>query len=45
MPKPLFLARPSGLYARFFVPTDLQGRVGSRYVVRLDPCCHAPSGQ
>lgn len=41
MPKPLLLARPSGLYARFFVPTDLQGRVGSRYLVRA---LHLPAG-
>lgn len=41
MPKPLLLARPSGLYARFFVPTDLQGRVGSRYLVRP---LHLPPG-
>ena len=34
MPKPLLLARRSGLYARFFVPSDLQGLVGSRYLVR-----------
>lgn len=34
MPKPFLLPRRSGLYARFFVPTDLQGVVGSRYLVR-----------
>lgn len=34
MPKPLLLQRPSGLYARFFVPVDLQARWGSRYIVR-----------
>jgi hypothetical protein len=34
LPKPLLLKRPSGLYVRFFVPTDLQAQVGSRYVTR-----------
>lgn len=34
MPKPLLLARPAGLYARFFVPTDLRAIVGTRYLVR-----------
>ncbi|MBE1160893.1 DUF6538 domain-containing protein [Dyella acidiphila] len=34
MPKPLLLKRPSGLYVRFFVPVDLQKRVGSTYVIR-----------
>jgi hypothetical protein len=34
MPKPLLLARPAGLYARFFVPTDLRAVVGTRYLVR-----------
>jgi len=34
MPKPLLLQRKSGLYVRFFVPTDLQKGWGSRYVVR-----------
>jgi hypothetical protein len=33
MPKPLLLARPAGLYASFFVPTDLCAMVGTRYVV------------
>ena len=37
MPKPFFLRRPSGLYVRFFVPTDLQPLVGSRYLVRRLP--------
>lgn len=37
MPKPYFLRRPAGLYVRFFVPTDLQALVGSRYLVR--PVC------
>lgn len=32
--KPLFIARPSGLFVRFFVPTDLRAQVGSRYIVR-----------
>lgn len=41
MPKPLLLARRSGLYARFFVPSDLQGHVGSRYLVRP---LYAPAG-
>lgn len=34
MPKPLLLNRKSGLYVRFFVPSDLQARVGSKYLVR-----------
>jgi len=34
MPKPLLLNRPSGLYVRFFVPKDLQPRVGTKYLVR-----------
>ncbi|MBF9174004.1 integrase, partial [Xanthomonas campestris pv. campestris] len=34
MPKPYFLRRPAGLYVRFFVPTDLQAIIGSRYLVR-----------
>jgi hypothetical protein len=34
MPRPLLLDRPSGLYVRFRVPTDLRARVGSRFLVR-----------
>ena len=34
MPKPLFLARPAGLYVRFLVPADLRHLVGSRFLVR-----------
>lgn len=34
MPKPLLLARPSGLQVRFRVPTDLRNQVGSRFLVR-----------
>lgn len=34
MPKPFLLARPAGLYARFFVPTDLRALIGSRFLVR-----------
>jgi len=34
LPKPLLLNRPSGLYVRFFVPVDLQKRVGCRYLIR-----------
>lgn len=34
MPKPLMLSRSAGLYARFFVPTDLRALVGTRYLVR-----------
>lgn len=34
MPKPLLLARPSGLYVRFLVPADLRSAVGSRFIVR-----------
>lgn len=39
MPKPLLLARPAGLYARFFVPTDLRAMVGTRYLVRSLGLC------
>lgn len=41
MPKPLLLARPSGVYARFLVPKDLRALVGSRFLVRP---LHAPFG-
>ncbi len=34
MPKPSFVSRRSGTYVRFFIPTDLQARVGSQYLVR-----------
>lgn len=34
MPKPLFLVRPSGLYVRFRVPSDLRAQVGSRFLIR-----------
>jgi hypothetical protein len=34
MPKSLLLKRKSGLYVRFFVPVDLQTRIGSTYLVR-----------
>jgi integrase len=34
MPKPFFLARPSGLFVRFLVPADLRHRLGVRFVVR-----------
>ncbi|MCC4631588.1 DUF6538 domain-containing protein [Xanthomonas citri pv. malvacearum] len=34
MPAPYFLRRSSGLYVRFFVPADLQSRLGSRYLVK-----------
>lgn len=34
MPKPLFLSRPSGLYVRFRVPSDLRDQVGSRFLIR-----------
>ena len=34
MPKPLYLTRPSGLYVRFRVPSDLRAHVGSRFLVR-----------
>jgi len=39
LPKPLMISRSAGLYARFFVPTDLRALVGTRYLVRsLGPC-------
>ncbi|KFA31133.1 DUF6538 domain-containing protein, partial [Xanthomonas vasicola] len=34
LPKPLMMSRSAGLYARFFVPTDLRAMIGSRYLVR-----------
>ena len=34
MPKPLLLKRRSGLYVRFLVPGDLQGQIGSRFILR-----------
>ncbi|ASL01746.1 site-specific integrase [Xanthomonas citri] len=34
LPKPLMISRSAGLYARFFVPTDLRASIGSRYLVR-----------
>lgn len=34
MPKPLLLRRPSGLYARYWVPLPLRAAVGSNYIVR-----------
>ncbi|MGB3840397.1 MAG: site-specific integrase [Rhodanobacter sp.] len=34
MPKPLLLRRPSGLYVRFLVPTDLRASLGVRFLVR-----------
>lgn len=34
MPKPLLLRRPSGLYARFLLPLDIQASVGARFIVR-----------
>ncbi|AOY61959.1 site-specific integrase [Xanthomonas citri pv. glycines] len=34
LPKPLMMSRSAGLYARFFVPTDLRASIGSRYLVR-----------
>lgn len=41
MPKPLLLARPSGLYVRFLVPSDLRAVVGTRFLVRP---LHLPAG-
>lgn len=41
MPKPLLMARPSGVYARFLVPKDLRAAIGSRFLVRP---LHAPNG-
>lgn len=39
MPKQLFLARPSGLYVRFRVPSDLCVQVGARFLVRSLRSC------
>lgn len=41
MPKPFFIARPSGLFVRFLVPADLRQRLGVRYFVRR---LYAPKG-
>jgi integrase len=41
VPKPLLLARPSGLYVRFLVPADLRRTVGARFIVRP---LHLPRG-
>jgi hypothetical protein len=40
MPTPLLLLRPSGVYAHFFVPSDLQPSVGLPCLVR--PLRHPP---
>lgn len=45
MPKPLLLNRKSGLYVRFFVPSDLQARVGSKYLVRSLQCVRADAAR
>ncbi|HEU4665795.1 MAG TPA: hypothetical protein VFS55_17335 [Dokdonella sp.] len=34
MPKPFLLRRPSGLYARFLLPSDMRPLLGSRFIVR-----------
>jgi integrase len=34
MPKPLFILRPTGLFCRFRVPTDLRVQIGSQFLVR-----------
>lgn len=34
MSKPYFLARPSGLFCRFLVPSDLRSVIGTRFLVR-----------
>lgn len=34
MPKPYLLRRPSGIFCRFLVPTDLRDRIGTRFIVR-----------
>lgn len=34
MPKPFLLRRPSGLYARYWVPVPLREAVGSNTIVR-----------
>ncbi|MCU1118941.1 tyrosine-type recombinase/integrase [Stenotrophomonas muris] len=39
LPKPLMISRSAGLYARFFVPTDLRALIGSRYIVRSLGSC------
>jgi integrase len=34
VPKPFLIHRRAGVYARFLVPADLRGRIGSRFLVR-----------
>lgn len=34
MPKPFFIARPSGLFVRFLIPQALRKRLGARYFLR-----------
>ena len=41
MPKPLFLSRPSGLYVRFRLPSDIHALLGLRFIVRP---LHLPDG-
>lgn len=37
MPKPYLIKRPSGVFVRFFVPSNLQAPLGARYLVRRLP--------
>ena len=37
MPKPYLIKRQSGVFVRFFVPSDIQPVLGSRYLVRRLP--------
>lgn len=39
MPKPFLLRRPSGIFARFLVPTDLRVKLGQRFIIRRLPPC------
>ena len=34
LPKPYFLARPSGLYVRYQIPKPIRLMLGSRFVIR-----------
>ncbi|MBK0025598.1 site-specific integrase [Stenotrophomonas sp. S48] len=45
LPKALMISRSAGLYARFFVPTDLRALVGSRYLVRSLGACRGDSAR
>ena len=45
MPKPFFIARPSGLFVRFLVPADLRAAIGGRFFVRRLYCPDADTAR